>query len=55
MIDLTQQLAKFEHIDVEQILKEKANNEAFFDMLEADMIKQAQQHIIVLKIASGDL
>lgn len=55
MIDLTKHLAKFDDIDVEQELKEKYNIEAFYDMLEADMIKQVQQDIILLKIASGDL
>lgn len=55
MIDLTKHLAKFDEINVEQELKDKANTEAFYDMLEADMIKQVQQDIITLKIASGDL
>lgn len=55
MIDLTKHLAKFDDINVEQELKEKANTEAFYEMLEADLVKQVQQDIITLKIASGDL
>lgn len=55
MIDLSKYLAKFDEINIEQELKEKENTEIFYDMLEQELIDEAKQYIITLKVANGDL
>lgn len=54
MIDLTQFKANVEYTEAD-LVKDFENDKVFWDNYEAQLIKEAQQEVVMLKILNNDL